>query len=687
MRFSIILLLKNIEYTMHIHFLRFLMLVFLVSNLIPTEARSEEWVFLNRNHIVGDINGNGQVGLEDAILAQQILSNIDTNVPIYLEADVNQDGNLGFTELIFSLQSTAGLMPYLSYSGICPDGTFCIRNPLPTVNDFYDAIHAKGKYVLVGRAGTIFISSKRATAGLTSSSTNENLFSIAYGNDHFIAVGNYGTVARSTDGINWTATNLAEAGATGFRGVAFGNNTFICVGGGSVFYSLDNGSTWQGNQIVDPNQDGLSDAIYENNQFVVIGTGGKIFTSPNGIDWTERFIPEVTVKPNFRHIVYGEDGFVASDAFGTIYKSADAVTWEDGFYVGEHSDDMAFGNGIYVTVNRTGLIATSDDAEVWNEHSDTHGLKLHSVSFANDKFIGTGDAGRIFESSDGINWVELSESITNNKLTFIAFGNNRFIASEYRDVLISSQDGKIWSKIPSVPANLFARDLTFIDDKFYVLSDDKLHSSSDGNSWTSITLPCDGHKLIYANGLYVVIGYQSKIITSSDAIAWTEVWAGDPFGFLYGVGYGNNEFIASYKSGTGANYVILTSDDGLTWENMAEIAFPLTSFTYANDFFVASSTYGRIYSSADGLTWINRKQGDNSTVSRILFNEDGYTAVGFWERPVPWGSEWFSKVYNSPDGITWTEIILAMPGLSGIAKGQNSYVMVGTSGSILQYTN
>jgi hypothetical protein len=57
----------------------------------------------------GDVNGNGDVDLEDAIIVLHILSGISVNVKIHLEADVNGDKRIGIEELAYILQKTAAL--------------------------------------------------------------------------------------------------------------------------------------------------------------------------------------------------------------------------------------------------------------------------------------------------------------------------------------------------------------------------------------------------------------------------------------------------------------------------------------------------------------------------------------------------------------------------------------------------
>ena len=59
--------------------------------------------------IAGDLDGNGQIGLADAILALQILAGIEPAVAVAKEGDVNGDGRIGLQEALYILQKAAGL--------------------------------------------------------------------------------------------------------------------------------------------------------------------------------------------------------------------------------------------------------------------------------------------------------------------------------------------------------------------------------------------------------------------------------------------------------------------------------------------------------------------------------------------------------------------------------------------------
>jgi len=59
--------------------------------------------------MMGDINGDGNVDLTDAILTLKVLVGIEPNSNVNKEADVNGEGVIGLAEVLYVLQNIAGL--------------------------------------------------------------------------------------------------------------------------------------------------------------------------------------------------------------------------------------------------------------------------------------------------------------------------------------------------------------------------------------------------------------------------------------------------------------------------------------------------------------------------------------------------------------------------------------------------
>ena len=72
----------------------------------PAEAVLSKYY---RAYMVGDISGNADVGLEDAILALQIASGITPTQSVDLSADINGDSKIGIAEAIYILQEVSEL--------------------------------------------------------------------------------------------------------------------------------------------------------------------------------------------------------------------------------------------------------------------------------------------------------------------------------------------------------------------------------------------------------------------------------------------------------------------------------------------------------------------------------------------------------------------------------------------------
>ena len=143
-------------------------------------------------------------------------------------------------------------------------------------------------------------------------------------------------------------------------------------------------------------------------------------------------------------------------------------------------------------------------------------------------------------------------------------------------------------------------DDTTTSTKLYVSVGDEgtILTSSDGTTWTSRTSGTTNilNGVAYGNNTIVTVGNSGIILTSSDnGSTWDNRSSGTE-NHLFGVIYGNSKFMTVGKGGK-----IFTSDKGTTWTSeTSATAYNLMGITYANSKFVAVGYNGNILTSSDG---------------------------------------------------------------------------------------
>lgn len=74
------------------------------------------------------------------------------------------------------------------------------------------------------------------------SGTTHDLYSVCYGNNKFLAVGDAYRILTSTDGQTWTAQSPPSSAT--YWGVTYGNGLFVAVGQWGTILTSPDGETW-----------------------------------------------------------------------------------------------------------------------------------------------------------------------------------------------------------------------------------------------------------------------------------------------------------------------------------------------------------------------------------------------------------------------------------------------------------
>jgi hypothetical protein len=190
------------------------------------------------------------------------------------------------------------------------------------------------------------------------------------------------------------------------------------------------------------------------------------------------------------------------------------------------------------------------------------------------------------------------------------------------------------------------------------------------DAWNSCTSKTTANLLgvCYAQGIWVTVGEQGTILTSSNGSNWVQQISGTSRR-LRAITYGKGQFLA--VGGDAAppitSRVVLASSDGTNWATLYDVAgeVSLAGVAYAKGNYVAlaSGFSSDVLSSTNGSNWVVRTTVAG-VMSGVIYATNMFVAVG-------------NTIQTSPNGITWTPRLTAGQSLRGITYGRGKFVAVG----------
>lgn len=288
-----------------------------------------------------------------------------------------------------------------------PLDTWHLRNPLPQGNDLTGVTYGNGIFVAVGEYGTILTSPDGVSWTARSSGTGHGLNGITYGNGLYVAVGD-DTVVTSPDSVNWTVSS-ADVPALGFSQITYGNGIFVLVGGTTFSYVfVSDGAIW------------TSAGSYQYTFFKI--------TYANGVFWAIK-------------VIYSLHGHIPP--LQSIVTSTDGITWtpvwESNVVDWPHNiSKLTYVSNLFFAVGRDGTIVTSPDGVIWTEQTSGAVEWLNDLTYGSGIFTAVGGNGKILTSSDGINWTTRTTQVFGQNLSGVAYGNGTFVAVGSNGIILQS---------------------------------------------------------------------------------------------------------------------------------------------------------------------------------------------------------------------------------------------------------
>ncbi len=446
----------------------------------------------------------------------------------------------------------------------------------------YGVAYGLGKYTAVALAA-VFTSSNGSNWTKTALNADWDPKAVVGGANSFIAVGNWGLVICSTNGVDWTSLS-STCTYSELNSVAYAGNKFVAVGeSGAVVYSL-NGQSWTS---ANSNCSTTLKMIASNGQkCVAVGGSGTIISSTDGINWstcssnTASSLKAVCTDQQGRFIAVGTNGCVLFSNDGASWTVCSSGT-SNSLY------GVAYGNGRYVAVGRDGTVVTSSDGTAWQLGSSGTTQDLDSVAYGNASFIALG-SGNCFLSDDGQTWI--TSSIPSSS-TYITYANGTFMLVGLGSSVYTSVEGGNWQSWLPYNANLALYGEAYGAGSFIVVGDNGaiLQSGIYGsNPQVSSTTPVDGGIDIAADcSLYAV--FNSAVtaqnlslitITDSQGINLSGVTAGiSSDGLTVTISHpvlpSGESYTVTIPAGTVKDQITGLDNQEASWWFMTKASFPL----------------------------------------------------------------------------------------------------------------
>ena len=261
-------------------------------------------------------------------------------------------------------------------------------------------------------------------------------YSVAYGNDVWVAVSSNGTnrVMRSTDGgANWTAVAAAEANP--WRSVAYGNGVWVAVsssGTNRVMRSTNGGVTWSA--VAAAAAVFWNSVAYGNGVWVAVAglSASRVMRSTDdGATWAAVTPP----SGQWYSVAYGNGVWVAVSISGGVMRSTDdGVTWSAATAAAANTwFSVAYGNNVWVAVSTTGtnrVMRSTDNGVTWFAVAAAEANLWTSVAYDNGVWVAVAQSGtnRVMRSTDdGVTWSAATAAAANTWFS-VAYGNNVWVA-------------------------------------------------------------------------------------------------------------------------------------------------------------------------------------------------------------------------------------------------------------------
>ena len=502
-----------------------------------------------------------------------------------------------------------------------PDGITWTQRSMPTSAKWssvsYGIVGTRGYYVAVAREtnATAYSTNGTVWSPATFGTGEEwDWNGVAYGNDRFVAVSesDSSTARRavSTDGgVTWTVGTIA----TGAKAITYGQGRFVIVEGNfsnSSAYSAD-GVTWTTRTLPannDSSESNWQDIAHGNNRFVAIADNdAQVAVSiDRGVTWLKYQLPE---QADWKKVSYGNGVFLAfaegdiaaSSNDGIVWTSRNFqatdidilntskdrfIPWVDGTIASTTWYGLGYGAGTYVALAGTPTPAvaySTDDGATFTsgtipagDSGDARciafGGGIWVVPYFSSNDVSTSATGQTFALSSNV-------LTATRDWCAIAYGGGRFVIIPDSSTTTNfSTNGTSWSAGGALPSAAEWSSIAYGNGIFVAVSGKTADSaaaaySTDGSSWTSVTLPTSSRwSSIATNGTgrWVAVAGNSgssttlAVVSTNNGTSFSNATMPGAAARWTSIVWNGSVFVATAYNGTRS----AVSEDGVTWTDV-----------------------------------------------------------------------------------------------------------------------
>ncbi|MFD2257243.1 hypothetical protein ACFSSA_11200 [Luteolibacter algae] len=538
------------------------------------------------------------------------------------------------------------------------------------------AVAASGeKWLFATNGGGLSAGSASDDLLFDETNADSGLFSIARHRGSYYAMGHWGRVVVSPDGVRWTQDLLLDSSML-WRSSANHAGELVIVGNKGRVLRYDAAGIrsfgYVGTEAID-----LHAVASNGTVMLAVGTDGAVYHSADGAVWTGR---TRLGTADIRGIaVFGGDFYCVTE-LGAIHRSVDGTNWQL----------VVSGGGVALNRIRStsvGIVATGDDGLVlqsgdgssWALGAVPRGMDFYEVFEHGGKVFAAGEAGYLIESNDGRQWWEVVESVWRDQ-------DIRCVHSDGGKVLVACSDlkleefvnlsfskGKVLvsTEFPSIEVidegSVDYRFLEYWGGKWWRGSDKGMEKSADGNDWTDFPM-ATGWKPrdMVISGNAAVIGGEGGFLFSGDGGGTWRPGIIEPekrSPYIYETPPRTVHHIATsgsrwFACGAGSTYLV--SEDGLKWRVPTDTGEVLPgsgqpTVKYGNGNFVLIFDK-RAFVSSNGDEWLEVDFPAARVIREIVWTGTWFIAgVTYRTDPAP-PYTFRTLCYRSADGVSWEEV-------------------------------